>query len=194
MRRFFDVANAITLTGLLAGLACAVLAVEGLLAFGAVALIVAGLCDLFDGFVARRLSRTEEQKMFGRHLDNVADAGAFGFAPAMLLYGAGLKSPVELAVLGLFVACAIWRLAYFGTVGLQENAYRGLPVTYAALVLPLALLVPDRWVLAPVAVLLAVAMVAPVRIPKPGGWWYAFFGLLAAALIAVHLGRALGWW
>ena len=40
-------------------------------------LMVAGVCDLFDGMVARRCKRTEEEKMFGIELDSLVDVVSF---------------------------------------------------------------------------------------------------------------------
>ena len=110
-RRLLDIANALTLAGLAAAVACSLLAINGLLAYAVVALMVSGLCDLFDGFVARKLNRTTEQRQFGGHLDSVVDACSFGFAPVVLMYASGLDSAVEIPLLILFAACAVWRLA-----------------------------------------------------------------------------------
>jgi CDP-diacylglycerol--serine O-phosphatidyltransferase len=195
-----NLANALSLAGLTAALACALLAARGALAPAIVALIISGLCDLFDGFVARRLERSEEAKRFGGHLDSVVDACSFGLAPAVLLHGAGLRSAPEFLVLALFAACAAWRLAYFDTVGLAAEGdaryYTGLPTTFVALVLPFALLAgfvgPSTLRAAGnVAALgLAAAMVSSLRIRKPGGTWYAILLGAAVAMIAVY--AALG--
>ena len=40
-------------------------------------LMVAGICDLFDGMVARRCKRTEEEKKFGIELDSIVDTMSF---------------------------------------------------------------------------------------------------------------------
>lgn len=187
--RFFDLANLLTLIGLAAAVVCAILALKGLLAYAVVALMLSGLCDLFDGLVARRMKRDETQREFGGHLDTVVDACSFGFAPVVLMYSAGLTSLLHCLVLVLFVICTIWRLAYFETVGLQmegsKRYYSGLPTTYVALVLPLAF-VPGffahDWLstsLTLAAVGLAVAMVSSISIRKPGGASYLFFFLLA---------------
>ena len=37
------------------------------------AFIVSGICDLFDGVVARRMKRTESQKRFGIEIDSLCD-------------------------------------------------------------------------------------------------------------------------
>ena len=190
--RFIDPANLLTLIALAAAVVCAVLAMKGLLAYAVVALMVAGLCDLFDGFVARRLKRSDDQREFGGHLDSVVDACSFGFAPVVLMYCAGLASVLETVLLVLFAVCAIWRLAYFETVGLQDGGarryYSGLPTTYVAVVLPLAF-VPGffnaEWIRVSIVITacgLAVAMVSSVRIPKPGGLSYLVFLVLGVGL------------
>lgn len=200
MLRIFDAANAISLVALLAAAACCALAIRGFPAYAVIALIVAGICDLFDGLVARRLVRTEEQRLFGGRLDSLVDACAFGFAPIVFLFATGLNSPLDLALLGLFLICAVWRLAYFDTVGLESDGttryYIGLPTTYVALILPLVFLsifAGRTWfenALRAATLMLALAMVSSVRIRKPGGIAYAGFSMLAATVIAVLLWAA----
>lgn len=201
MLRFFDRANALTLVGLAAAVLGVVLSARGQLPWAVVALVTSGFCDGLDGMLARRLTRSDEQRRFGAHLDTIVDACAFGVAPTALLHAAGLRSPPELVVLVLFAACAAWRLAYFDTVGLADEGgrryYTGLPTTFTAIVLPAALLA-GHWgaeaqrVAGNVAGLgMALAMVAPLRVPKPGGKATAVIALLALALGALWARQAL---
>ena len=76
---------------------------------------------------------------------------------------------------------------------LQGNLQRGaVPTTFVALVLPLVLLSGFagagalRLAGAAAALGLALLMVSPVKIRKPGGAWYAFFLALAAATAGVY--------
>ena len=165
MFRFFDIANALTLTSLLAALGSAAFAVDGRIGYALVAMILSGLCDIFDGMLARRLSRSDQAKRFGGTLDSLVDACAFGFAPSVLFYCAGMRSIPETVIWALFPMCVVWRVTYFEVVGLQPSPasqmddaaatslaatslaatspestryYTGLPATYAALLLPLA--------------------------------------------------------
>ncbi|MCO5165358.1 MAG: CDP-alcohol phosphatidyltransferase family protein [Planctomycetes bacterium] len=201
MLRFFDRANALTLVGLAAAVVGVVLSARGLVSWAVVALVASGFCDGLDGMLARRLPRTDEQRRFGAHLDTIVDACAFGIAPTALLHAAGLRSPPEVAVLVLFAACAAWRLAYFDTVGLADEggrrSYTGLPTTFTAIVLPAALLA-GHWgaealrVAGNVAgVGMALAMVAPVRVPKPGGKATAVIAVLALGLAALWVRQGL---
>jgi len=196
MIRFLDLANAITILSLGCGLACALLAIRQHLAFALIALIVSGLCDLFDGFVARRLSRTKEQRLFGGRLDSLVDACSFGFAPAILLFAVGLTTPAELLLIFLLPTCAIWRLAYFETTtppGKPPRYHEGMPTTYVALFLPLGLLIGQltpmgmRPAAIGTAIALSVAMVCRLRIPKPRGIAYIFFLLAGIASIVALL-------
>jgi CDP-diacylglycerol---serine O-phosphatidyltransferase len=199
MLSFMNAANAVTLVGVAAGVVGIVLSSQGHVPWAALALIVSGYCDGFDGMLARRLTnRTDEQKAFGAHMDTIHDACAFGMAPVALLHAAGMKTPLEVAALVLFSCCAVWRLAYFDTVGLKEEpggtrSFTGLPTTFTALVIPAALLAGlsgDAKVLRiaanVAAVGMAVAMVSPVRVPKPGGKATAIIGLLVAIVGALH--------
>lgn len=200
MLRFFDRANALTLVGLAAAVIGIVLSSRGLVPWAVVALIASGFCDALDGRLARTLSRTDEQKRFGAHLDTVVDACAFGIAPTALLHAVGLRTVPELAILVLFACCAAWRLAYFDTVGLADEggrrSFTGLPTTFTSIGVPAALLA-GLWgkeamrVGGIVAGLgLAAAMVSPVKVPKPGGKATAVIGALAFALGVIYATQA----
>jgi CDP-diacylglycerol--serine O-phosphatidyltransferase len=193
MWRFVDLANLLSLTGLSAAMLCALLAADRKVRYAIIALCVAGLCDLFDGAVARRLPRSGEARKFGDALDLVVDGCSFGIAPAVLLHRVGLQSAPEVALLAVFVCCAVWRLAYFDTVGLivedDVRSYHGLPTTFVALVVPVACVAGfyGAHFLRIAAIVatgsLALAMVSPLRIPKPSGRVLVLFPLLGVMLI-----------
>ena len=71
------------------GAAFALLAVyaviQSQLRLAMMAFIVSGICDLFDGVVARRMKRTESQKRFGIEIDSLCDMISFAALPAVLL-------------------------------------------------------------------------------------------------------------
>ncbi len=106
----------------------------------AILLVVAGVFDALDGFVARL---TNTQSEFGMQLDSIADVMNFGCAPAMLLYcygfvGFGADHPTLVRAGGLacfvFVACGALRLARFNVnVGRTDPRYFvGMPITAGA--------------------------------------------------------------
>ena len=106
----------------------------------AILLVLAGVFDALDGFVARL---TNTQSDFGMQLDSIADVMNFGIAPAMLLYCYGFtvlgpEHPTMLRIGGLacfiFVACGALRLARFNVnVGRTDPRYFvGMPITAGA--------------------------------------------------------------
>ena len=105
-------------------------------------LIAAGVCDMFDGAVARHFARTEQEKQFGIQLDSLADTVSFVAFPAAMLLSATQCSPVGVILACFYVFAGIMRLGWFN-VTTEENKgfYRGLPVTCAAILFPLCYLV-----------------------------------------------------
>jgi CDP-diacylglycerol--serine O-phosphatidyltransferase len=191
-------ANAVTAVGLAAAVWAITLAVHGDPLAALAVLTAAGLADLMDGFVARRTRRDEAQRRFGVALDSLADVVAFLALPAVILAAAGPVGPGRTALLVLYAAAGLTRLAAFDAAAYERvqagaadepaTHYTGLPVTYAALVLPVAglLSVPlpgglAAW-LTPALALLAVAFVTPVPVPKPTPRTYPVFFAVALAV------------
>ena len=95
----------------------------------------------------------------------------------------------------------IWidaRLAYFNAVDADSEGpvkyYTGLPVTYSALIFPLFYLLSlilekniFMIIYAVVIAVVAVLQILKIKIIKPKGIAYVFFGLLAIVLITVFL-------
>ena len=116
-------------------------------AFGAavLCLVISGICDAFDGAVARtKKDRTEDEKNFGIQLDSLCDVVCFGAFPAFLCHCMGIRSLAGILLLCGFCVCAVIRLAFFNvleakrqkTEGGSNKVYRGLPVTAVAITLP----------------------------------------------------------
>ena len=180
-----------------AGVACAVtgmmLAMKDRIQIAMVCLIISGICDLFDGVIARKCKRDAEEKEFGVQIDSLADMISFIAFPCVL----GLKllpgkETLMLPVLIVYTLCGIIRLAWFNMHTNTEGSmthYDGLPVTYVALILPLYYLLQDRILPEPSApltatayLLIALCFVLKIKIPKPRGIWYAIFAILAIAV------------
>lgn len=162
-----------------------------------ICLILAGLCDLFDGTVARRFRRDEQAKEFGRQIDSLSDMISFLALPLVFGLTQTGEGLIPLLVYILYVLAGIIRLAYFNLTGVEETAhgryYHGLPVTYAALVFPLAYLplsfLPPaaRFILWPsLCLLVGAAFLIDLRVPKPDRTLYIRLVLLAAVLLALY--------
>ena len=108
-----------------------------------ICLMFSGLCDMFDGRVARtKKKRTVEEKHFGIQLDSLSDLVCVGVLPAVIGYSLGLNKCYLLPLIIFFPAAALIRLAYFNVLEIIRNSstpvkeYTGLPVTSSALIFP----------------------------------------------------------
>jgi Phosphatidylserine synthase len=120
-------------------------------------LMIAGLCDMFDGTVARRVKRTEQEKKFGIQLDSLCDIVCFGVTPATITYM--LYNGNSARIYGLFAGfvltlCGLIRLAYFNVTeeerqeqtSERRDYYQGLPITASAIGVPVAYIVGKAFV------------------------------------------------
>ena len=166
------------------------------------AFIVSGICDLFDGVVARRMKRTESQKRFGIEIDSLCDMISFAALPAVLLMTQLPLGVANIILAVLYVLAAVTRLAHFNRLAKHDEGsgsyFIGLPVTYSALFFPLTYLVCQwlapgffAWVWLGLSLLLTFLFVYNCRIPKPNKLAYLVFAILAiASLIDVYKRQA----
>ena len=170
-------------------------------------LLASGICDMFDGKIARtRKKSTEEEKRFGIQLDSLCDIVCFGVLPASVAVsmtaGAALCDRIAVwAVGGLYILCALIRLAYFNvteetrqaTEGGRRTHFMGVPVTTAAVIFPLtyalSVLAPAPvapWLYPALILITAIAFITPVKVRKPhtvGLVILGLIGLLEAVLM-----------
>lgn len=179
---FYNYTVILTYMSLLSGLLGMHFAAGGRLGLTIGCLMLSGICDLFDGAVARtKKDRTRDEKNFGIQLDSLSDLVCFGVLPAVFLYHSGLDSTFGMAILALYVLCALIRLAFFNvqeanrqeTEGGCAKAYRGLPVTSSAILFPLMYLlcrfcgpVASQAVYHLVPLVTAVLFVSDFSVPK----------------------------
>ena len=168
MRRGFQqLPNVITFGNLLCGVAAIMLAMERHFLLAPAAIFLAGMLDVMDGILARRLRGSDA---FGEALDSLADIISFGVAPAMLVYE-GFLHPwpvVGWFVAGGYVVCGAWRLARFAAAE-RSVFFQGLPITMAGMTVAAFLFYPHFWTPRAVGLVtlgVAVLMVSHLRFPK----------------------------
>lgn len=186
---FYNYTVILTYLGLLSSvtgifLACGVGNLPASPKYAIVCLMISGLCDMFDGKVARTCKkRTEQEKQFGIQIDSLCDLVCFGILPSVIGYSVGMKNWLDIPVLIFFPLCAVIRLAYFNvTEEMRQKKtsevrkiYEGLPVTSVALILPLLFsfrndigteIFPAVYGI--VLSVIAIAFITRFRIKKPG--------------------------
>ena len=107
--------------------------------YSLVFLVLAGVCDMFDGKVARMCKRTKEEKEFGIQIDSLADTVNFVVLPVVIMLSLGMTSVFEVIVYTLLVVAGISRLGYFNVHASLDDPvkyYNGLPVTSTAIIYP----------------------------------------------------------
>ena len=120
-------------------------ALEGDFKVAIFCLALSGLCDMFDGKIARtKKNRTDDEKNFGIQIDSLCDVVCFGIFPAMICYCLGVNTPAGIGALIFYSVASVIRLAYFNVSEAKrqnetsENRqyYQGLPITSMAIILP----------------------------------------------------------
>jgi phosphatidylserine synthase len=187
------------LTYLALGLALAAVATavnaDNFAAAGAL-LAAAAVADTFDGRFARCFARTDRQRALGAQLDSLVDAIVFGLTPIVVLNAlpgqrGGVEEIVWWAAAFCYALATVTRLGFYN-VELNESRFVGVPMPAIALIWSTCLLWPVSWRIVPiVSMACAIAMVAPVIIPRPRGAAFAGFALWGISLITVHVARLL---
>lgn len=185
-----NVANCITFFGLLLSLSSCFFAISDNIKVSIMLLIASGICDLFDGVIARKIKRTDSEKEFGIQLDTVVDVVSFGVTPTIIVFSTVGTAWYALLIYVFYIICAVSRLAYFNTTAVSDTPvkyYRGLPVTYIALILPIVLLFHSATVNIIMLAFVGTLFILNIKIPKPHGIWYVLFPIIAVALVIL-------WW
>src|SRR4029078_1436661 len=127
--------NGFTLGNLFFGIFAIVSAAKAEFSEAVLYIVLGGVCDAFDGRVARA---TGTGSRFGEELDSLVDAISFGLAPALIMYFAVLnRNGWDWIFAFLFVACAVIRLARFNVeqAGRAKKYFHGLPSPAAGMTL-----------------------------------------------------------
>lgn len=143
----YDYTVILTYIGLISSVFGMTQAIHGDYKTAVFCLAFSGVCDAFDGRIARtKKNRTGVEKAFGIQLDSLCDVICFGVFPALICYLLGVRGALGLVIVFFYCTCAVIRLAFFNvleekrqqTEGGSNKVYRGLPVTSISFILPLA--------------------------------------------------------
>ncbi|MDO4517431.1 MAG: CDP-alcohol phosphatidyltransferase family protein [Bacillota bacterium] len=172
----------LTYLGMLVGYTGITFAMNGNVRGAMVCLLLAGVCDMFDGRIAStKGDRTAREKRFGIQIDSLSDLLCFGALPAVIVCSVSGGGILTAVLAGLYLLCALIRLAWFNvdeeerqnrTTG-DRLAYYGLPVTAAALIVPAVMRVgpiiglPVDNLAPAVLLVMGMAFLIPFRLKKP---------------------------
>lgn len=191
---YYNYTVILTYLGMLVGFTGIICAMEGSYCSALVCLLVAGVCDMFDGAIASTRKRSDSEKRFGIQIDSLSDLICFGALPAVFVCRMGGRNYACFWVAGVYLLCTLIRLAYFNVLEEDRQAanegrrtyYLGMPVTTMAMLLPaMNALCRYRRVssMLPYCGLLLLsggAYLAPVTIRKP-----ALYGKIVMILVGI---------
>lgn len=179
---FYDYTVVLTLVSLAVSVYGMTGAIQGHFRTAILCLAISGLCDLFDGKIARtKKDRTEDEKKYGIELDSLCDVLCFGAFPIILCYCLGMNKTIGVGVLIVYGMASVIRLAFFNVMEEKRQSseagnreyYQGLPITSIAIILPFVFLF--RMTLGPhflfivhiVVIIVAILFITDFRIKKP---------------------------
>ena len=176
MKKYFicvwNAANCVTFLGISAAVVGICFAQSPKIAM--LMLLLAGVCDMFDGRVARMFPRTDLEKKFGIQLDSFADTVSFVIFPAVFLI-AQQRAVWTVLIAIFYVIAGVTRLCWFDiTTDGATKYFQGMPVTCAAMWLPLLYAIAaiakfDAAIPAAILTLvMGVLFVANIPVKKPG--------------------------
>ena len=143
---FYDYTVVVTYISLVSSIVGMFCAIDGKLTVAVFCLAFSGLCDMFDGKIARtKKDRTDDEKSFGIQIDSLCDIVCFGIFPIILGYKLGMCKFYSVVILAFYGLAGVIRLAYFNVMEAKRQSetsenrkyYQGLPITSMAVLLPL---------------------------------------------------------
>lgn len=110
---FYSYTVVLTYLGLASAAMGMILTFQGFAKYALFCLAFSGLCDMFDGKVARlKKDRTEDEKRFGIQIDSLCDVVCFGAFPMILCYSIGMRGPAGISILVFYLIAGVIRLAF----------------------------------------------------------------------------------
>ena len=124
---FYNYTVILTYIGAIFGLLGIVSAFSGNIIPAITFLMLTGVCDMFDGKIARTMKRNKDEKRFGIQIDSLSDFLCFGVLPAIIGYSIGMNKWYLIAILLYYMLAALIRLAYFNVM--EENFFKKVSET-----------------------------------------------------------------
>lgn len=173
-------------------------------------LAFSGLCDMFDGKIARtKKNRTKDEQNFGIQIDSLCDMVCFGVFPIVLCYQLGMNHIYSIVILILYGVAGVIRLGYFNVMEAKRQEeeegnrkyYQGLPITSISVLLPLLFVASLRfpkysWFLAALHIMMALVgflFVFRFTFRKPTNQELFLIVVIVAIAVLVILFYEKGW-
>lgn len=181
MLGFYNYTVILTYIGMLSGFTGISFAIQSDIYRALICLIISGVCDMFDGKIASTRERTHEEKRFGIQIDSLSDLICFGVLPAVINVSICGNSIISFCSSSIYLLASLIRLSWFNvdeeirqdTESGRRECYLGLPVTIAAVFIPIIVWTAETFgwtyhrILPAVLTAMSVAFLTPFHIRKP---------------------------
>ncbi len=208
---FYDYTVILTYISFISAVAGIFSAAEMQLRWAIFFLAFSGLCDMFDGKIARtKKNRTDDEKAFGIQIDSLCDIVCFGALPIVICYKLGMDRIYSMLILALYGLAGLIRLGYFNVMEAKRQAreggareyYQGLPITSMAIALPILFVVSPLFpnhtafvtVLHVAVALVGFLFIFDFKLRKPSVKQVFLIVAVVAASVAVIVFAWRGWW
>lgn len=143
---FYRACDFVTMLGCFMALLGCILAINGSKLIPIFCLVLAGICDAFDGVLARKGKFVNEQSVYGRELDSLSDMISFGLFPLVLtVCNLPSNSYFAWVCIIFYTLCGMIRLAYFNMMDICEISdkkyFVGVPITFISICYPIVYLI-----------------------------------------------------
>lgn len=174
-------------------------ALNGFINFAIFSLIMSGICDSFDGILARKHNNTKKEMTYGCEMDSLSDIVCFGVLPVVISICDGINYWWASIIYVIYVLTGIIRLAYYNTLyHLQEDSegcFIGIPITSVAILYPIFWIIFrvnsvafSEVVISAMFLLLSMLYIIKIKIKKintSGKITLAILGILFIALVII---------
>ena len=110
---FYDYTVILTYISLASSVIGMTQAIHGRFKVAVVLLAFSGLCDMFDGKIARtKKDRSEDAKAFGIQIDSLCDVVCFGAFPALICYLLGVRGVLGMTIIALYCVASVIPVSY----------------------------------------------------------------------------------
>ena len=177
--RLLKFADFFTLFNVALGLVSIIFSTNNHFNYAAYVFLIAVVFDYLDGKIAVSM---QQQSVFGKELDSLADTVSFGVAPAVfgfsLMQFASQMRQFQLTfgiiAFTIFLFCGVLRLARYNIMDIK-GIYQGMPITLNGIIIPLVYFLGSRFYpfvyikfFPYIYLLLGILMVSSLRIKKLG--------------------------
>ena len=197
---FYNYTVILTYIGLMSSVFGITQVMDGEYSIAFLCLLLSGVCDLFDGKIARACkTRSDREKVFGIQIDSLCDLVCFTVLPAIMGFSMGFKYGLGIMSAMLLVLGGVIRLGFFNvmeeerqrTTTENRKEYQGLPVTSTAIIFPL-LYLGKGYMSADIfpyffqsfMIVVSLLFVLNIKVKKPKLKGLLLIGILAAIIVA----------